>query len=282
MPRNKSHHAFTLVEILVIVSLIIILSISVISIINPSEQKNKASDAKLKTLISEIFKAHLRYSQYGEGSYLTTPVVASQINLPESMAFLETLVSAEELKRTTISDSNMNRILLTTDSLDNVTLCFLPKAKANLSSSDTHYDNQGVYRSDCSDLQCYFCLSTEVKENFAEITTVPSPTPDPCSVYSRNRPNFPYTTDFADKYTDLGCTNFNIQDRGCDSYCPSGQRHLIKWYSSKTLNPLCTPSLKEDYCVSEPYADCLNHPSISGDIDFNWGCTNPRRPYSWK
>lgn len=284
MSRFDLKPAFTLVEILIIVALISVLSISVISVINPREQKYKADDAKIKNLISEIFKAHLRYSQYENGAYLDSPALALQINSPNAIAFLETLISAQELKNSVLSDKNLDKILLTTDSIDNVSLCFLPEAKSNqVYSENTRYDKEGFYRQDCNDHLCYYCLVTDTdsKDYEARITIYPTATPDPCSNYNIARPNFPYTTDFADKYTELGCTNFNIQDRGCDSYCPSGQRHLIKFYNSVRLDPRCTTSLKEDYCVPEPYANCLHHPRISGDNEFNWGCTNPRRPYSW-
>lgn len=288
MFKNKPLLAFTLVEILIVVSLIATLSVSVISIINPTEQKNKADDAKIKTLISEIFKAHLRYSQYEKGSYLDTPIVATQINSPDSIVFLETLISADELKESLFSDSNLNKILLSTDSIDNVALCFLPKAKNNqLYSDDTRYDIEGFYRQDCSDKQCYFCLTSDsdTKDQTARITIFPSATPDPCLTYNKARPNFPFITDFTDKYSEYGCTNFSIQDRSCDSYCPSGQRHLIKNYYGVPYKGICeshATEIKENYCVSEPYANCIKHSTISGDIDFNWGCTNPRRPYSWK
>lgn len=288
MFKFSSHRAFTLVELLVVVSLIAVLSVSVMSIINPGEQNKKAFDARIKTLISEIFKAHLRYSQYGEGKYLPTPVVASKINSPESRAFLDTLVSSGELKNDIISDKNMDRILLTTDSLENVALCFLPQAKSNqVFSDDTRYDSEGYLRSDCDDKLCYYCLASDsdTRNLDARITVIPTPTSSPCSIYSRAYPNFPFTTDFADKHTDL-CTNFSIHDRGCDTSCPSGQRHLVKSYYSVPNNPGC--NFIEDYCVSEPYANCLNHPLPSSDLDFNWGCRdipsigNPQRPYSWK
>lgn len=285
MSKTRFLQAFTLVEILIIVALIAILSVSVISAINPREQRYKSNDVKVKNLISEIFKAHLRYAQFEKGTYLDSPAVSLQINSPDAIAFLQTLVSEDELKQSILFDKNQDKILLTTDSIDNVALCFLPEAKSNqVYSENTRYDKEGFYRQDCSDKQCYYCLVTDTdsKDYEARITIYPTATPDPCSNYNIARPNFPYTTDFADKYTEKGCTTINIQDRGCDSFCPSGQRHLIKWYTSNTLNPLCTPSLKEDYCVFEPYANCLHHPSISGYLDFNYGCTNPMRPYSWK
>ena len=285
MSKTRFLQAFTLVEILIIVALIAILSVSVISAINPREQRYKSNDVKVKNLISEIFKAHLRYAQFEKGTYLDSPAVSLQINSPNAIAFLETLISAQELKNSILSDKNLDKILLTTDSIDNVALCFLPEAKSNqIYSENTRYDKEGFYRQDCDDYLCYYCLVTDTdsKDYEARITIYPTATPDPCSNYNIARPNFPYTTDFADKHTKLGCTNFNIRDRGCDKYCPSGQRHLIKFYNSVNLDPRCTPDLKEDYCVPEPYANCLHHSQISGDNEFKWGCTNPQRPYSWK
>lgn len=289
MLKTRFLQAFTFVEILIVVSLIAVLSVSVISVINPREQMYKASDVKVKNLISEIFNAHLRYSQSEKGSYLDIPALALQINSPDAIEFLKTLISQEELKQSILFDKNLDKILLTTDSIDNVALCFLPEAKSNqIYSENTRYDKEGFYRQDCSDKQCYYCLVTDTdsKNYEARITIYPTATPDPCSNYNKDRPNFPWISDYSDKWSVYGCTNFSIEDKWCDSYCPSGQRHLVKHYYNNTYSSSCMnrdSEIAEHYCVSEPYANCLNRPYKS-DInnDFYWGCTNPRRPYSWK
>lgn len=152
MSKTRFLQAFTLVEILIIVALIAILSVSVISAINPREQRYKSNDVKVKNLISEIFKAHLRYAQFEKGTYLDSPAVSLQINSPDAIAFLQTLVSEDELKQSILFDKNLDKILLTTDSIDNVALCFLPEAKSNqVYSENTRYDKEGFYRQDCSD-----------------------------------------------------------------------------------------------------------------------------------
>lgn len=59
--KLKINKGFTLVELLIVIALIGILSVAVLSTINPIEQTNKANDSKMKNDASEVLSALERY-----------------------------------------------------------------------------------------------------------------------------------------------------------------------------------------------------------------------------
>ncbi|HOZ81277.1 MAG TPA: type II secretion system protein [Candidatus Woesebacteria bacterium] len=252
------NRGFTLVELLIVIALVSVLSVAAISIINPFEQTNKAKDAKIKNLLTDIFQAHLRASTDNQPPYLSTALTNQSLDTTESLPFLTYLIDHQELKSSILKNDNLSKILLTINSPD-LTLCYYPLSKT---------DKQ-------------FCLSTII-DTPTPINTSASEA-ELCINFDPERPNFPLTTNFTSLYHQLGCTNYVIHDYGCtDHYCPSGQRHLVKSYYKTTpfLQPCGAP--EESYCVSDPYANCANIPYKSSDTDFKWGCSNPRRPYAWQ
>jgi len=277
---------FTIVELLIVVSLIAILSVSILAVVNPIEQINKSQDVKVKNLLTEIFKAHIQHSLESSENYSVSPLVASALSSVESQPFIDALISSQSLKNTSSSDPNLGKIFITSDSIDKVVLCYLPKAIANQVSKEPHFDNQGNPKDTCSSKGCYYCLSSIVSDIAVISTPTPASAIGPCSGFDPERPNFPFTSNYSSKWSVYGCTNYSVNDsRGCDSFCPSGQRHLIKSYYGVPFSAVClskTAITTENYCVAEPYANCAAHPNSSSDLDFNYGCTNPRRPYSWK
>lgn len=89
--KNKIRNmkGFTLVELLIVIALIAILSVAVLSTINPIEQSNKARDAKFQNDASELVSAFERYytsqNTYPWNSALNANPVVSNTN---SIAFL--------------------------------------------------------------------------------------------------------------------------------------------------------------------------------------------------
>ena len=71
--KNKLLRGFTLVELLIVIALIAILSVAVLSTINPIEQSNKARDARVQNDAAELMGALERYyastSSSGDGTY---------------------------------------------------------------------------------------------------------------------------------------------------------------------------------------------------------------------
>lgn len=59
--KQKFKRAFTLVELLIVIALIAILSVAVLSTINPIEQSNKARDSRVQNDAAEVLNAYERY-----------------------------------------------------------------------------------------------------------------------------------------------------------------------------------------------------------------------------
>lgn len=76
MVKIKKLRGFTLLELLIVISLVAILSVIILIILNPIEQYNKAKDARAEKDISEILTAYERYVT-SKGQY---PWMAYKLN----------------------------------------------------------------------------------------------------------------------------------------------------------------------------------------------------------
>lgn len=77
--KNILRKGFTLVELLIVIALIAILSIAVLSTINPIEQSNKARDSRVQNDAAEVLNAMERYyasnQKYPWVLYETNPIL---------------------------------------------------------------------------------------------------------------------------------------------------------------------------------------------------------------
>lgn len=150
--------AFTLVELLIVITLIAILSVAVLATLNPIEQTNKARDSQFKNDAAEVLSAHERYFA-SQNAYAWNSGVADTIatgteqvmagNVPLFGVVGETfvnhigstdspLVQTSEIKtsflnKTPFKDNAqpMDMFYAYTDGADTNYVCFFPKAKAN-------------------------------------------------------------------------------------------------------------------------------------------------------
>jgi len=145
--------AFTLVELLIVITLIAILSVAVLATLNPIEQTNKARDAGFKNDAAEVLGAYDRYyasqNSYPWNSDLIP--ASDRLGIGES-GFFEgnttkfgvineggeaPLISTSEMKTSFASKnyfkatSNIDKLYAYTDGQDENYVCFIPKAKAN-------------------------------------------------------------------------------------------------------------------------------------------------------
>lgn len=150
--------AFTLVELLIVITLIAILSVAVLATLNPIEQTNKARDSQFKNDAAEVLSAHERYfaSQnayaWNSGSGTTIPAGTAQVmrgNVPMfgvvGTAFVNhvgttdsPLVQTSEIKTSFLNKAPfkdnakpVDMFYAYTDGTDTNYVCFFPKAKAN-------------------------------------------------------------------------------------------------------------------------------------------------------
>jgi len=162
--KQKFKKAFTLVELLIVIALIAILSVAVLSTINPIEQSNKARDAKFKNDAAEASNATERYyasiNKYQWTSVYPLANAAYVADNTNSIAFVSTdprfgimgngialneyetqgpLIKTSELKSVFAGKDQFaaTALISTADAMyifhsnDSNYVCFCPKAKAN-------------------------------------------------------------------------------------------------------------------------------------------------------
>jgi prepilin-type N-terminal cleavage/methylation domain-containing protein len=162
---------FTLVELLIVIALIAILSVAVLSTINPIEQTNKARDSKFKNDAAEMLNAAERYYASTQryqwtDAYILDPAHAYSVpDGTENIAFVSTdarfgiigngiggddyeedgpLIKTSELKgafagkeefEDAVDISSADAMYFYHSGGDNY-VCFCPKAKANRTGPD--------------------------------------------------------------------------------------------------------------------------------------------------
>lgn len=162
---------FTLVELLIVIALIGILSVAVLSTINPIEQSNKANDAKYKNDAAEILSAVERYytskQLYPWNDTVTfSDAIASvdtaagfdaahagvgicggaTIRAGDCTGTSEGLLITNDELKTAFRDKSfldalalpINKIYVYKGTGTSVNVCFVPKAKANRTASLTN------------------------------------------------------------------------------------------------------------------------------------------------
>ncbi|MFA4827093.1 MAG: type II secretion system protein [Candidatus Shapirobacteria bacterium] len=146
---------FTLVELLIVIALIAILSVAVLSTINPIEQSNKARDAKFKNDAAEVLGAYERYYAskniypWNDNAIGTTiPIGTGKTILGDTAKFgivsesgvgtTGILITTDELKASFVNKDPWKSQGQTVDDMTAITdgqssnyVCFCPKAMAN-------------------------------------------------------------------------------------------------------------------------------------------------------
>lgn len=291
--------AFTLIEVLISVAILSILAIVVFAALNPIEQINRGRDTALIQTAENFVSAVHRYE-------VTTRKLPWHENLSQEVLTSEpgqtifsTLISIGELKTSFPSSnaSNLAQMYLTAETDTRFfRVCFAPQSLAYQQHPHTVFFRDGSFNEACFNNRegCFFCLGDfELGQAIADAApqepedtdNAPPQDEDPCQDFNPERPNLPWTTNYSDLYSEYGCTNYSIIDRGCDSFCPEGQRHLVqRYYTYGDGFIQCQSHESEttvDFCVSDPYARCDLSPGRSSLSNFEWGCTNPRRPMQW-
>ena len=306
---KKFSLAFTLVEIIIIITILAVLTVGVLALINPVEQRAKGKDSGTYSLTNQILSAFDRYYLTRRALPYSEDITSTSLTLSPASSTISILTSQEELKASLLNSPSIQPILLTSY-LDPVSyhLCFRPASKNFRENSQLCIYNSDGSKQDTPDPNsCYLCTASIPQQNRPVTALTPLaptivPTPaDPCD-QDPDFPHYPTTSMYLDdQFLEYGCDRFSVLDRSClestwsslntecDTYCQPGQRCLIKQYTSTTVNFIdfinClthSQDARQYYCTDEPYSNCINHPELSSDLDFDYGCSNPMRPYQWK
>ncbi len=150
--------AFTLVELLIVITLISILSVAVLATINPIEQTNKARDAQFKNDAAEILSAYERYFASQNMYPWNSPTLGTDTTVAQGVPLTmggtdplfgvlgpagigdtsSELMKTSELKASFLGKAPFLANVLPTDQLytfhngqDSNYVCYSPKAKVN-------------------------------------------------------------------------------------------------------------------------------------------------------
>lgn len=302
-------NGFTLIELLIVITILGVLGVMVLTAINPLEIINRARDTATYNVASEIYQASIRSLASIGSSPWKKDFFEVLLGSQEGKDILSPLVTNGEIKASFVKSSKDKLSAMYISSAGNLSflaVCFQPLSNQFKKSRENIYNLRGEVVGDCSNKNCITCIAnaTMVGQDLADsggVTTVNDVSvPAYCSNFNPERPDYPWTCNYSNKYSQYGCTNYCVTDLGCNSGCPDGQRKLTKSYyavlkgaagsaeraESEGPFALCLSHWRdinsaEEYCVSGEAAGCDVWPYRSYTSQFEWGCTNPRRPYKW-
>ena len=140
VPAFKLRSALTLIEIMIVISILAILSGVIMVTLKPQEQTGKARDGTKKTDSAALLSAINRYYVSYNGVYPWGSVsgCSAPLNNGTSVVascWLNRLVSVGELDSSFASSSNISSFIVTLDSSSVVHICFAPASQAFLSQA---------------------------------------------------------------------------------------------------------------------------------------------------
>lgn len=300
-----SKNGFTLIELLIIIAILGTFTMGLLATIDPFEQFKKASDSVLLGMISEIDNAITRTTASKTSPPWEEEVTGITLSSPIGKQTIEEMVRYGELKDAFLnsSENKLSKIYFSSK-IDSsfYSLCFFPQSKSYRKNSLAKYSKDGQFNNECNDSGCYLCIVNGISSQLAtnnQNSNSQSAADTTCNNFDPEYPQYPWTCNYSNKWIKYGCSNYCVMDLGCKN-CPSGQRRLQKNYyfgfgGGSPSRPRYQEELQrlyncqahesetmEEYCISDEPAGCNINPYRSSDLEFDWGCTNPRRPYQWK
>ncbi len=276
--KSKSKSGFTLIEVIVAVSIFAILSVIAISALNPVEQINRGKDEAVLNTASELYQSLERLQANNGSPPWDQSLQAEVLTSDQGQEILDRLVERQELKKSfvTRNDNYLARIFISTShDFGQISICFAPNSVAFQNHELAQYNQGGIEVEVCSEDKCYICLTnhnlSQVDEDEQGEDEDEEDEPEETDSY----PNLPWTCVSSDLYEEYGCNNFCTHDLGCVEPCEDGQRLLMKSYGHAGAGLTeCTDhysETKEYYCVDDPHARCeLTEGDSSWVEDFYW------------
>ncbi|PIQ81145.1 MAG: hypothetical protein COZ34_03680 [Candidatus Pacebacteria bacterium CG_4_10_14_3_um_filter_34_15] len=297
--HNNMSKGFSLIEVLIVLTIFAILSIAIIVILNPIEQINRGRDISLIQISETLSNAASRYLISQNKVPWNSSIQTTTLSSSQGQSLVANIISLGELKQNFVANNDkFEELYITTNEINNeLLLCFQPHSKAYQQHPFTIFSQNGDFNPRCFEnrSECYFCFGNYELGNIVENAgnggsggnEESNMTEEEllCRDFEPEYPKYPWTCNSSDKLIQYGCTNYCVADKGCDGYCAIGQRHLIKSYyatNSNVIQCLLADDVNtEEYCVADPFARCDIKSYNSDPSDYAWGCTNPRRPYKW-
>lgn len=170
---KTSQTGFTLIELLVVIGILGILAAALVATIDPFEQLNKATDARVENTLVEFQNGLLRYYTIRGEMPWDDPIDQCNGGNPPSATPLATggtaldcvndLITQGELKAAFANSSDLDDIYMTYDAANNETImCYLPVSNSKGRDPNAIYANDGSLGTQCQgngsgNNVCYWC-----------------------------------------------------------------------------------------------------------------------------
>lgn len=182
---NVHHKGFTLIEILVVMSVLSILFGITLTALNPFEQLNKTKDVSKKATIHDLSKTiQAYYAQNKSYPWETNSACSSEMTtggeFSELTSCFEEITGRPSSEFTPEQLANFREIHVS-ECQESAVMCYIPKSKQEIESPETKYDKFGVVKPGCPgnspDDECYWCkpVSNKVTCESPDSPTPPQP-----------------------------------------------------------------------------------------------------------
>lgn len=166
--KINSYKGFTLIELLVVLGILGILAAALLAAINPIEQLNKAQDASMEQLASEMASADSRaYTANNAQPASCNTLNGVTLNAGTGAACVTALITAGELKPSYANASNLNLLTFTNPNPQTATdpsstsVCFKPLSHTVQTNANTKFTATGATGANCLSTggatACYWC-----------------------------------------------------------------------------------------------------------------------------
>lgn len=165
--KNK---AFTLIELLIVISLLGVLAIVSLAALDPFEQLKKGADTGVRNTVSEVHGAIIRYyAVRGNMPWTSNTIGPIDLSSGYEQVGIQRIVETGELKTdfSALAGSDRLRKITVIGTKESVTVCFRPESKSFRSDPNTKYDNSGREKgtgtnncgqTNSDSFSCYWCV----------------------------------------------------------------------------------------------------------------------------
>lgn len=187
----KNINGFTLIEILITVVILGVLTVAIISVLNPIEIINRGRDTGTLQTVTQTYSAAIRNNVVRGSFPMESDITGVSLSSEEGQTFLNKLLETDELKRSYINNTNLDNIYLTAQiEQQQIYLCFLPKSSAFNSHPLSGFDRFGQQIEHCAIGECYVCINGDniglVGQPIADAERLtPTPVPPPETTWYR-------------------------------------------------------------------------------------------------